>query len=97
MTDKEIRVEPRLSNLKLLAYHHKNFDSDGSEISEWLDQFSMLPAKTIAGAEVVLGNKGKVYRLIASGYLRCDLSKPITPESTITLSKKGEPNVEIFI
>lgn len=92
LTDTEIRAEPRLSNLKLLAYHRRECDRDGSELSEWIKQFSMLPAKTIAGATAVLGDIAKVYRLIASGFLRCDLSKPITPESLITFTMKGEQN-----
>lgn len=96
LTDKEIRVEPRLSNLKLLTYHRKENDSDGSNFPEWINQFSMLPARTIAGATAVLGNVGKVYRLLAAGYLHCDLNKPIAPDSAITFSRKGEQNVAVY-
>lgn len=96
LTDEEIRCEPRLSNLKLLAYHHREIDPDGSELSEWLAQFSVLPAKTLAGATAVLGDIAKVYRLLAAGLLRCDLSQPFSPESTISYVRKGEENAALL-
>ena len=92
LTDTEIRVEPRLSNLKLLSYHHRTCDPDGSRISDWVSQLTILPARTVAGAIAVLGDEAKVYRLIASGHISCDLSEPIVPQSKITINRKGGQN-----
>ncbi|MBI4807963.1 MAG: TnsA endonuclease N-terminal domain-containing protein [Nitrosomonadales bacterium] len=96
LTDEEIRAEPRLSNLKLLSYHQRESDPDGSKLSEWVEQFLILPAKTIAGATAVLGDVAKVYRLLAAGFLRCDLSKPISPDSIISFMRKGEENAALL-
>ncbi len=91
----DIRSEPRLTNLKLLAYHLSHDDKE--EISTWLQSLYLLTPKTIAGAASVLGDIRIAYRLIARGYLRCDLSQSLTGNTLIWLIQKGDRNDAFFL
>lgn len=94
MDEHDIRAEPRLTNLKLLAYHLSPKDSEGS--STYMESLHLLPPNTIAGAVSVLGDIRLVYQLIAQGYLHCDLSQPLSEDSHIWIAEEGERHDAFF-
>lgn len=87
LTEKELRKEPKLTNLKLLAYHQPKIDSEADLVGA-IQKLALLPAQTIAGATAVLGSSSKVYQLLAANIYACDLNLPITPQTHIYLSNK---------
>lgn len=88
LTEKELRAEPRLSNLRLLAYHQPKIDDEPTLVDS-RQKLALLPAKTIAGAAAVLGGINKVYQLLAANLLACNLDESITPDTSIYLQDKG--------
>lgn len=95
MDEHDIRSEPRLTNLKLLAYHLPHDDKE--EISTWLQSLHLLTPKTIAGAASVLGDIRIAYRLIAKGFLQCDLSQTLSDNSPVWFAKEGERHDAFFL
>lgn len=96
LTEKELRTEPRLGNLKLLAYHQPKLD-DESSLPDAMLKLGMFPAQTIAGVAAVLGGINKVYMLLAANLLSCNLDETITPETCICLQAKGGRHDAIFV
>lgn len=94
LDEHHIRAEPRLTNLKLLAYHLPSDDKD--EASTWLQSLNVLMPKTIAGAASVLGDIRIAYQLIAKGFLQCDLSQSLSDNSPIWVAKEGERHDAFF-
>lgn len=88
LTEKELRAEPRLSNLRLFAYHQPKIEDEPTLIDSQ-HKLALLPARTIAGAAAVLGSINKVYQLLAANLWTCDIDKPITLETCIYLQNKG--------
>jgi hypothetical protein len=84
-----LRIEPRLTNLKILAYHQPAFNADSGRCHEDLQKLAMLPPSTIGGAIALLGDSGSVYELLSLGYYSCDLDLPITND-TLIFARKGE-------
>jgi hypothetical protein len=91
----DIRVEPQLTNLKLMACHLSYGDKE--EVSTWLQSLHLLTPQTIAGAASVLGDIRIAYRLIAKGFLRCDLSQPLSDNSPVWFAKEGEQHDTFFL
>lgn len=87
LTEQEIRKDPLLKNLSLLAYHLRE-TSDHIELTERYELLKLLPACTIAGANAVLGDPIHTLHLLAAGLIQCDLTLPITPETHISFSTK---------
>lgn len=88
LTEKELRNKVRLKNLRLLAYHLPRIE-DERELMDAQQQLSILPARTVGGASVVLGSNTMVYRLLAAGYLSCCLDQPITQHTCISYHFTG--------
>lgn len=78
-----IRREPRLTNLKLLAYHLPGLNDDLREVDDAMEKLIILPPKTVGGAVAVLKEPCSAYQLLSLGYYSCDLDQPITMESEI--------------
>lgn len=78
-----IRKEPRLANLKLLAYHLPGLNDDLRAVDDAVEKLIILPPKTVGGAVAVLKEPRTAYQLLALGYYSCDLDQPITMESEI--------------
>lgn len=95
MDEHEVRAEPRLTNLKLLAYHLPGGDRE--EISTWLQSLHLLTPRTIAGVASVLGDIRIAYRMIAQGFLQCDLSQSLSDNSPVWLAKEGERHDAFFL
>lgn len=95
LTEKEIRVEPRLSSLQTLFQYLPRLD--GENLEPHLESFRLLPAKTITGAAAVCGGETHVYRLIAAGHVVCDFSKPLSGHSAIQLLDKEAGNVPLYV
>lgn len=93
LTENELRRQPRLTNLRLLAYHAGRLHS--ADRQSLVDQLSILPANTIGGAVAVLGDLKDVYRLLADGAYRCDLDCPITPTTIIHRAGKGDSHAPL--
>ena len=80
-----IRREPRLTNLKQMAYHLPGLNDDLKGVGEAAEKLIILPPKTVGGAVAVLKELSTLYQLLALGYYSCDLDQPITMESEIFL------------
>jgi hypothetical protein len=91
-----IRVEPRLTNLKLLAYHLPPFNADLSRNIDSLEKLSLLNPQTVGGAIAILGDAQMVYQLLALGHYNFDIDLPISIETMITISKGGD-HEELFL
>lgn len=82
LSERDIHKEPMLSNIRLLHYHHR-WSLDDPELIEALGKLSLLPPKTVAGANAVLGNDYAIYRLLAVGAYLFDVDQMLTAESAI--------------
>lgn len=95
-TEKAIRQEPRLSNLRLLAYHQPE-DAASPEMVAHLQKLVLLPAQTIAGAAAVLGDVRAVYQLLAANAYGCDLDSPISGDTRIFPIGKEACHETLFV
>ncbi len=92
VTEKTIRVQPRLDNIKLLHRYARVALSwhnyiDCSEYFRSVETSSLLEAEKNLKAKGVTRNY--LLRLLWSGFLITDLMKPITPFSLIQLSREA--------
>lgn len=94
LTEENIRREPLLENLKRLAYHASRVPADA--LDDLVTRLSILPARTFRGASAVLGDDVSVYRLLASGRYRCDLTRTITSDSLIQPAKEHDDATLLF-
>lgn len=89
VTDKEIRVDPVLSNIKLLNKYSRTVISSKHQIDAYA-LFSVVAESTIGELARFFSSKGAsvqtVYALIYWGILWVDLSKPINSQSKVRLS-----------
>ncbi len=89
VTEKTIRVQPRLDNIKLL-YRYARVSLSWHNYIDCLAYFRCVETKSLLEAELDLEAKGITHnhllRLLWSGFLITDLMKPITPQSLIQLS-----------
>lgn len=89
-TEDQIRIEPNLSNMKLLFKYARKFISQ-NDFAKITDIFSAVEYKSIADAELKLSpyglNSGDIYWSIYHGYLRADLNQPLNSGSIIHLSR----------
>lgn len=95
LTDAEIRVEPRLSNLKLLAYHRRETPSP-LHLDTLLNSLEPRMSASFANFAEILGGDTFVFRLLAAGLLTCDLNEPIQNGTAIHTTFKGAPNDSLF-
>lgn len=97
LTEDEIRVQPRLNNLKKLKYHNRKDGCTTKQQESWCQTVRDAKALTVQQAQEALGgNLKKVYRLIAGGYLICDMNTLIGPASEIGFVKEGKSNDPIL-
>jgi hypothetical protein len=96
LTDKQLKQEPLLGNLKQLIYHHR-WERDDQELRAAMEALTLLPAHTVDGFKAVLGNVQDVYRLLATGFYVCDLSRPIEGSTEIQKATKENCYVAIHI
>lgn len=89
VTDREIRVQPRLNNIKLIYKYAKTPVTTAHQILLY-EMFANR--ETLAMGEIIkeFASKGMraatVYALIFRGILSADLSRPINPGSEVRLS-----------
>lgn len=95
LTERELRAKALLDNLRLLAYHMPRAE-DEAELMDSQLQLSMLPASTVGGAAVVLGDIKLVYRLLAANYLYCNLNEPITNDTYVCYRFMGGHHGAVF-
>lgn len=95
MTEDDIRVEPLLSNLKVLAYHNRQLDITDAQLRSWQGLVEEGKATTVEDAQRILGDVKKVYRLLAAGYLVSDLHVLLGPTSNIRVTAE-DANDQIF-
>lgn len=91
-----LRVEPRLTNLKLLAYHLPHLNADLSGNNDLLEKLSLLNPQTVGGAAAILGDIRAVYQLLALGHYDLDINLPITNDTLIT-PRKGDGHDAFFL
>jgi len=78
-----LRSEPRLTNLKLLAYHLPSLNADLSGNDDFLEKLSLLNPQTIGGAVATLGDIRFVYQILALGHYDFNLDLPINNDTQI--------------
>ncbi len=83
LTERELRKKTRLKNLRRLAYHLPKIQ-DEQDLLDAIQQLVLLPARTVGGAAFVLGDMKIVLRLLAAGFITCNLDTPITITTEIT-------------
>ncbi|OJY56386.1 MAG: hypothetical protein BGP19_05920 [Thiobacillus sp. 0-1251] len=91
VTDRDIRQEPLLSNLKLLKRYRRRdlMGFQGAQIVG--DLRHVLPATVDQLASLITGGRATVLGLIAAGHLSCDLDLPFEQAIThITTKIQGE-------
>jgi hypothetical protein len=96
LTDKQLKQEPLLSNLKQLIYHHR-WKRNNQELYAAMEALTLLPANTVEGIKAVLGNEQDVYRLLATGLYVCDLSRPIEGNTEIRKATRENGYVTLDI
>lgn len=94
LTEKEIRQEPRLSNLKLLAHHCREIPHP-MQVKEMLTPIEEIGSLPISAISEFFGDAAMAYRLLAAGLLTCDLSKPIQKNTQVHVNK-GDTNHDSF-
>lgn len=81
LTERHVRHEHRLTNLRLFAYHAgRTADLDVRNLRDRL--LPLLPM-TVADAVAMCGDITSVYRLLADGELCCDINQPVTAITVI--------------
>ena len=87
VTEKTIRVQPRLDNIKLL-YKYARADLPWSIYTDCLNYFQKVKISTIS--EICKSLRGvtqsSLLKLLWNGFLLTDLMQPISPHSSIQLS-----------
>ena len=91
-----LRVEPRLTNYKLLAYHLPPLNADLSSNIDWLEKLALLNPQTVGGATAILGDAQIVYQLLALGFYDFDIDLPIDND-TLIFTRKGDGHEELFL
>jgi hypothetical protein len=88
LTEKTIRMQPRLDNLKIL----RRYSRESISIVEHIELNAILAKRgkaTVAELSSALAQRGitvqKIYALIYRGFLTVDLDKELCPKSVITL------------
>ncbi|WP_428826195.1 TnsA endonuclease N-terminal domain-containing protein [Azonexus sp. IMCC34842] len=81
LTEQEIQREPLFSNLKKLRRHHR----PTKELPSLLSQISIALKHGPQPLGVLKMKQSDIWRLLALGYLRCDLAAPITASTLISL------------
>lgn len=91
VTDEMIRVEPRLSNIKIL-YKYSKIQYSLEHLKTCKKYCQELEPITISQALKVLQplgiNRQIIFRLISEGFLQTDLMKPICSSSLIQITPK---------
>lgn len=96
LTDKEIRREPRLSNLKLLAYHRRRLPSS-NELYNLQKAIQIIAPATLDKVASLIGGIHIAYELLAYGYLTCDLDLPICDRTLLHLAQKGTNDDSLYL
>lgn len=88
-TEKKIRVQPRLNNIKLL-YKYARVTVPWHIYNDCLNYFNLVKSSTILEAETTLRVKKITYsyllKLLWSGFLITDMMRSITSQSLVQLS-----------
>lgn len=92
LTELEIRREPQLSNLKNLVRHTR--PSDALESAR--DQINGLLRDGALPMNALGLDETTIWRLLAYGYLRCDLTSPITPAMLFSLPRGDRDDSLLF-
>ena len=91
VTDEMIRVEPRLSNIKIL-YKYSKIQYSLEHLKTCKKYLQELEPITISQALKVIQpfgfNRQIIFRLIFEGFLQTDLMKPICSSSLIQITPK---------
>ncbi|WP_081073480.1 TnsA endonuclease N-terminal domain-containing protein [Burkholderia stagnalis] len=88
LTELDVQREPRRTNLERLSYHRRATPF-GFELSSLLDRLSDKRRLTLKVVEKEIGNPKLTMRMIAAGYLICDLDKPIDDSTVLEIRRRG--------
>ena len=88
LTDEELRAEPRQSNVRTIwRRSSRTLPSRDAALAVVLRHAEQLPCSLEQAARSFGASGGNVHTLLLMGLLRCDLSKPLTPDTFIELAK----------
>ncbi len=82
LTEAELHNEPQLSNMRTLQYYSSR-GINPDELQEAADKLNILPPKTVAAAQAVLGDKHTIYRLLSAGVYTFNMIEPLGPDTAI--------------
>lgn len=90
LTDREIRLEPRLSNLRWVYYHASRLPPSPDALKVAINRIGNRLPLSFVGLATVLSTSGvDPYSLLLSGHLRCSLEQPISNDTLIELNKEA--------
>ncbi len=94
LSEKEIRSQPSLSNLQRLARYLPN--TSDTSLHTYIQDLSLLPARTLEGASIVCGDALPIYQLLAAGLYWFDIDQPLSANSRIYPRNKESENASIL-
>lgn len=94
LTEREIRVEPSISNLQRLARHIPR--DENKCLDTYVESLALLPAQTLGGAVVVCGDELPVYQLLAAGHYSFDLNEPLSIHTNIYPNQKESKDAALL-
>ena len=91
LTDMVLREEPRRENLQLIFHRasrtQKTAEAHIAAVRRWTNG---LPGSLGAAAKALATEGLEPYSLLMAGYLRCDLSTPLTDDTRITINQGND-------
>lgn len=91
LTEKVIRQEPRLSNLRKICAGTKRIWPTADAIQNALSQhYQQFPTTFRHANELLEKHQLNVYSLFVTGALTMDLTNTITPETTVHITKEND-------
>lgn len=96
VSDDQIRIEPRLSNLKLLLRERRR-SLCGVLGSQYVDRIRHLLPCALSELATHLGSRSLVMGLLAAGHLHCDLGLPLETAAITAIPHKEIDHVTSFL
>jgi len=91
LTDKVIRQEPRLSNLRWIYHQCHRIPPSPDAMTIVIHKFRhRLPLSLVAATTVLTTGSVDLYSLLLAGHLRCSLDQPISQETLIELNMEAD-------
>jgi hypothetical protein len=91
LTDKELRQEPRLSNLRWIYHQCRRIPPSPDAMTIVIHKFRhRLPLSLFAATTMLTTGSVDLYSLLLAGHLRCSLDQPISQETLVELNTEAD-------